>query len=132
MLPPIMSILLSVPLGSESSAVATKTSTSDLRRKASDLLGTLMKTYGPDYETLIPRKSGTTRWKERPLIPQVGHYFGPSRCYSNSTESTSIPGIFQIHHAYRHPGHASTRLFARKVPRRSPWFSRDKQPGVLA
>ncbi|KAJ9097344.1 hypothetical protein QFC19_006812 [Naganishia cerealis] len=59
MLPPIMSILLSVPLGSESSAVATKTSTSDLRRKASDLLGTLMKTYGPDYETLIPRVTQT-------------------------------------------------------------------------
>jgi hypothetical protein len=59
-----MSILLSVPLGSESSAVATKTSTFDLRRKASDLLGTLMKTYGPDYETLIPRKCCTMRRRE--------------------------------------------------------------------
>lgn len=50
-----MSILLSVPLGNESSLAASKISTFDLRRKASDMLGTLMKTYGPDYETLIPR-----------------------------------------------------------------------------
>ncbi|KAJ9105924.1 hypothetical protein QFC20_004162 [Naganishia adeliensis] len=59
MLPPIMSILLSVPLGNESSLAASKISTFDLRRKASDMLGTLMKTYGPDYETLIPRVTQT-------------------------------------------------------------------------
>lgn len=56
MLPPIMSILLSVPLGNGSSLAASTISTYDLRKKASDMLGTLMKTYGPDYETLIPRK----------------------------------------------------------------------------
>ena len=58
MLPPIMSILLSVPLGNAPapSLTASTTSTYALRQKASDMLGTLMKTYGPDYETLIPRK----------------------------------------------------------------------------
>lgn len=57
MLPPIMSILLAVPLGNAPSLASSTTSTYALRSKASDMLGTLMKTYGPDYETLIPRKS---------------------------------------------------------------------------
>ncbi|GHJ85581.1 hypothetical protein NliqN6_1983 [Naganishia liquefaciens] len=61
MLPPIMSILLSVPLGNAPapSLTASTTSTYALRQKASDMLGTLMKTYGPDYETLIPRVTQT-------------------------------------------------------------------------
>lgn len=114
MLPPIMSILLSVPLGNESSLAASKISTFDLRRKASDMLGTLMKTYGPDYETLIPR---TYRLSTHLSFATYQSLDLHHRSYSNAAESTCLAGIVQIYHANRHPRHKTGRLLSRPVPR---------------
>jgi hypothetical protein len=120
-----MSILLSVPLGNGSSLAASTISTYDLRAKASDMLGTLMKTYGPDYETLIPRKP--IHQAPRPTLILV-----TSRRDTNPSKSTRLPRVVQIDNPNRHPRHPSSRLLARSVPRSASRAIKDQQSGILA
>ena len=56
LLPPILSILLSIPLGRSNNSAKEKISAKAVRTKAADLLGSLISSFSADYETLMPRE----------------------------------------------------------------------------